>query len=147
MRPGVRTPVLPQQARIVLERQVTREETGCLRSSRTPSKERPSIEIPGGRQTMAARVVAAVTIGRPIEADEDVHHTCENKRCVEPTHLVVELHLDHSSQHAEAQRQTHCSVHGTPYDRVDARGWGVCWACRRSATYTYRERQRELMTL
>ena len=147
MRPGSRTPILARQAALVLTRQVDWRVGGCLVSSRTPSKDRPYIEIPGRQQALAARVVAAVHLGRPIEPDEDVHHSCHNRRCVEPTHLVAQPHVDHSNHHAAELRQTHCSVHHTPYDRVDARGWGVCWACRRAASAAYRARQKTLIAL
>ncbi|UQT02305.1 HNH endonuclease [Mycobacterium phage CindyLou] len=146
MRPGSQIPVLPRQAAVVTSRMVTRESDGCLISSRTPSKDRPHVEIPGGRQVVATRVVAAVAIGRPVEADEDVHHVCENRRSVEPTHLIVELHVDHLAHHAEDQRRELCSVHGEPYDRVDCRtGWNICRACVREAMRRHRERKRALV--
>ena len=87
------------------------------------------------RQVSAIRVVAAVSLGRPIEPEEDVHHTCETPRCVEATHLVVLAESVHSDHHAESQEQARCSVHDRPYDRRDPkRGWGVCVECRREAT-------------
>lgn len=130
---AVQVPVLPAYATMALTDKVERLEDGCLVSLRTPSQTRPCIGIPGRRKVLAYRVVAAVMVNRPIEPDEDVHHRCENPRCVEPDHLIVQLSDEHRAHHAEERRQTHCSVHGTPYDRVEARGWGVCLACRREA--------------
>lgn len=130
---AVQVPVLPAHATRVLTEKVQRLENGCLVSLRTPSQGRPCIGIPGRRKVLAYRVVAAVAVNRPIEGDEDVHHRCENPRCVEPDHLIAQLSIEHRAHHAEERRQTHCSVHNTLYDRTDARGWGICLACRREA--------------
>ncbi|ACH62096.1 hypothetical protein MYRNA_95 [Mycobacterium phage Myrna] len=139
---GLRMPVLPGHAAKVLTEKVERLDNGCLVSSRTPSQVRPCVGIPGRRRVLAYRVVAAVAAGRPIEADEDVHHTCENCRCVEPDHLVIQPREEHRIHHAEEKRQDACSVHGTPYDRIDDRGWGICLACRRDAMRRLRAAKR-----
>lgn len=112
---------------------------GCLISTLAPSKPRPWVWLPEGRQVSAIRVVAAVKLGRPIEPNEDVHHTCHKPRCVEETHLLVMLLDDHSSEHAEQLTQDRCTVHDRPYDRRDSRGWGVCLACGREGTARYKE--------
>ena len=82
---------------------------------------------------MAARVVKATAIGRPIEADEDIHHECPVARCVKPDHLVVHSAVDHQAHHAAELRQECCSVHNRPYDRRDAKGRAICLLCRREA--------------
>ena len=142
MRPANPTPVLPRGAQWILD---TAEPRGdCLISLLTPSKVRPLVWLPGDQQTFAYRVVAAVELNRPIEADEDVHHLCETRRCVEPTHLVVQLNAEHQELHAVEQRQATCSVHGVPYAFRNERGWGVCRACAREGTARYRARKRGL---
>lgn len=96
------------------------------------------------RQVSAIRVVAAASLGRPIEQDEDVHHTCQTPRCVEETHLAVLPYQVHSDHHAEHLEQSRCSVHDRPYDRRDPeRGWGVCVECRREAVRRWAARNPE----
>jgi hypothetical protein len=119
---------------------------GCRVSAVTPSKARPWVSINDGRerQVSAIRVVMAVALGRPIEPDEDVHHTCQTPRCVEKTHLTVLPYQDHSDHHAEHLEQSVCSVHDRPYDRRDPkRGWGVCIECQREATRRWAARNPE----
>jgi len=119
------------------------QETGCRLSQRTPSRDRAWVEIPGPRQVSATRVIAAVILDRPIEPDEDVHHTCHTPRCMEPMHLFVALASDHQEGHAEQQRQEMCSVHRIPYERREVRGWGVCRECRREAVRRWAARNPE----
>lgn len=118
---------------------------GCRLTSLTPSKDRPLVWITGGKQVSAIRVIAAVSLGRPIEPDEDVHHTCQTPRCVEATHLQVLPYQAHSDHHAEDQEQSRCSVHNRPYDRREARGWGVCRECQREANRRYAARRPEAL--
>ena len=107
---------------------------------------RPYIGIPGRKQVPAYRVIAAWLLDRPIEAHEDVHHTCENGRCVRPTHLMVEDREEHSKHHAEQLRLAGCPRHETPWDAFNIHGHGVCYACARLRTQQWRERT-ELATL
>ncbi|MFE9319249.1 hypothetical protein ACFYNV_29820 [Streptomyces albidoflavus] len=134
-RHGTRVPVLPEvAARLVAAAKVM--PNGCRLTALTPSKDRPWVWINDGRerQVSAIRVVSATALGRPIEPEEDVHHTCETPRCVEENHLVVLPVQEHSDHHAESLEQATCSVHRRPYDRRDSRGWGVCVECQREAT-------------
>jgi hypothetical protein len=91
-------------------------DNGCLISLLAPRKKRPCVGV-GGIAVKATRVVISAHIGRPIEADEDVHHAkCRSVRCVEPSHLQViptAAHRAHqprkdasSSAHATAQSTT-----------------------------------------
>jgi hypothetical protein len=95
----------------------------------------------------ASRVVMAVAIGRPIEADEDVHQAkCRSVRCVEPTHLVVIPTADHSAHHAQERRLERCPRHGTPYARRD-RWRHHCRQCDAEAGARYRRRHpRRILT-
>ncbi len=82
-----RVPVLPAVAARIL-RTARRDENGCLISLLAPSQKRPNVKV-GGTQVKATRVVMAVHLDRPIEANEDVHHAeCRAVRCVEPAHLA-----------------------------------------------------------
>ncbi len=109
VRRRTRTPVLPQIAARVLAT-ARRSASGCLISHLTPSQTRPAVWI-GDRQVPAARVVAAATIGRPLEAHEDAHHECETRRCVEPTHLAVIPAAEHQAHHAAQRRRAVCARH------------------------------------
>jgi hypothetical protein len=144
MRPATLVPVLPQRAQRVVDG-ATRRPDGCLISPLTPSRRdgRPSVEIVGRKQVMAHRVVMAAHLGRPILPTEDVHHTCEVRRCVEVAHLVVMSMGAHSAHHAEQQRREACPTHGIPWTSRDARGWGVCAMCGRERTARYRQRHPE----
>jgi hypothetical protein len=83
----------------------------------------------------------AAHLGRPIEPYEDVHHEkCRTVRCVEPEHLAVIPMADHQAHHGAEKRQELCSVHGTPYDRQDSRGFNVCLKCRAEASARWRQR-------
>lgn len=122
-------PVLPVVAAKVIAG-ATRSPSGCLISPLSPESSRPRAWIPSEKRfAHAARVVAAAKLNQPIKPDEDVHHTCKTGRCVEPEHLTVETVAEHLSGHARERKQTHCSVHQRPYDRTNARGWGVCNTC------------------
>jgi len=132
------TPVQSAAARRILAG-AQRMAGGCLVSPLTPSKRRPHVTIQG-RQLMAARVVKAAALGHLLEADEDCHHRCENRRCVDPDHLFVCSAAEHRAHHAAMKRQTACSRCATPYHHRDARSWAVCLPCRAEAEARRRRR-------
>lgn len=49
---------------------------------------------------LAHRVVYEHLVG-PVPAGHDLHHTCENKRCVNPAHLVPLTRSEHLARHRQ----------------------------------------------
>jgi len=83
----------------------------CLIYTGSPNVERPKMSIPGTKPRqfeLVYRVAYALEFG-PIPNGYDVHHNCENVRCIEPTHLQAKTRLAHSVEHLV--EETHC-VHG-----------------------------------
>ena len=79
----------------------------------------------------AHRVAYVWAYGEP---KGDVHHTCENRRCVEPTHLKDTADGDVYPRHRGAKPETHC-VHGhefTPENTYldEKTGWRQCVTCK-----------------
>lgn len=60
--------------------------------------------LPGYLGIVVHRFVYQTLIG-PIPAEHVLHHTCENKGCCNPLHLVPMLNGDHISHHAALRRQ------------------------------------------
>ena len=61
--------------------------TPCQLSARTPGTEYPQVTI-GGKVHYESRIVLVEKLGRPIADGMIARHTCFNKRCVEPEHIV-----------------------------------------------------------
>ena len=62
----------------------------------------------GGYSMYVHRVMYEIAGGSVPEGYE-VHHTCQNRHCVNPFHMVAMTHAEHCAQHAqerEVQRQT-----------------------------------------
>lgn len=91
----------------------------------------------------------------PIPDKHSLHHTCENKWCVEVTHLEPMLQGQHLIEHGlpgdwgQADK-THCPKNH-PYDEENTYVWTDpktgsqergCKECRREAKRRYRERLR-----
>jgi hypothetical protein len=116
----------PARRRRRILRGARRDENSCLISPLAPSQKRPCVGV-GGIAVKATRVVMAVHLGRPIEADEDIHHErCRNGRCVKPLHLAVISAAAHMAHHGAERRLERCPRHGTPYERRDS--WGYLLA-------------------
>lgn len=114
----------------------------------------------GGKTVRLHRAVYELVCG-PIPPDHDVHHTCENRACVNPSHLSVVPHRDHAREHhpeiianilrtsQERQAQTHCK-RGHEFTPENTRQRGHLRSCRACDRLTaeatrHRLRQRELL--
>ncbi len=90
---------------------------------------------------MAHRAVYEGLVG-PIPDCLELHHTCENKRCVNPAHMEPISHRDHLRKHLRRDntrllcRQGHQYVPGNIYVRPD--GDIECQTCRRAARQRFR---------
>jgi hypothetical protein len=94
---------------------------------------------------MAHRVAYELAKG-PIPEGQQVHHTCENKWCVNADHLILTTLVDHNSIHrkqwAVNKVKTHCK-RGHPFTEENtyrSRGTRQCRICLRAASARYRAR-------
>lgn len=86
-----------------------------------------------GQAWQAHRWIYVETFG---ETDLDIHHVCENKRCVNPMHLEAKTKLEHRAEHLPDQ----CAM-GHPFSGVTS-GQRVCRICRSEASQRYKDRLR-----
>lgn len=103
------------------------------------------------RSEPAHRVVYEALVGA-IPEGCDVHHECEQKRCVNPEHLATmterEHMLLHDSAAAQAARRTHCPrghplVSGNLVLTQLRRGKRVCLTCQHTHHAAWEKRNRE----
>lgn len=124
----------------------------------------------GTRRQIGAHVFACVLRHGPMPAGHDAHHTCRNKGCVNPDHLVPVNQRDHTTEHRDeliahgqkqaqrpafraafgrAQREkTHCR-NGHPYNAVNTyqhRGERHCRLCAKAAGIRNRIRKGQAIT-
>jgi hypothetical protein len=115
---------------------------GCWEYHGTPSQRYPQVWDGERHRNIPAHVaVWIVTHGRRPPADHDVHHRCENRRCVRPKHLVLLDSFTHNSMH---HTKTMCA-HGhayTPENTIMRRGQKTCRICAAAAAKRYNERRR-----
>lgn len=103
---------------------------------------------PWGNAIGVHRLVYLVFVG-PLNDSLEVHHTCGNRRCCEPSHLTALSDIGH--KHADANwagNKTHCK-RGHPLSgdnlspsRLKA-GKRICKTCANLRFKAYRERQGE----
>jgi hypothetical protein len=105
-----------------------------------------------GTMAIAHRVAYTALVGE-IPDGIDAHHTCGNKSCVNPAHIELVAHGEHSREHgherqstAKWQRaKTHCpSGHAYAGENLylDKQGHRKCRACHRARQHRrYHERR------
>ena len=84
--------------------------------------------------------------GRPVPKGHDLHHTCENRACVNPDHLVATTRQEHMRIHLAPRRLEICPKCGGPRTRKsdrqsDPHGW-FCRPCHASYQRKWRVRRR-----
>jgi hypothetical protein len=77
------------------------ENPGCLRWCGKPVTSKYRKVAIGDKLHEAHRLAYTVTKGDP--GDNDVHHTCENTKCVNPGLLILLSRADHARQHTVIQ--------------------------------------------
>lgn len=102
-----------------------------------------------GAKYRANRLALWLERGLRVPVDQDVRHTCDNRRCVNPDHLILGTHSDNMwdmvgrGRHP-AKRKTHC-LHGHPLsgDNVllTRDGWRQCRACASERKNTFKQRR------
>lgn len=96
----------------------------------------------------AYRLVYAAATGTECP-DGVAHHTCENKACVNPTHLEFITQADHAREHGRGgdwgqAAKTHCPA-GHPYSDENTyrvRGERRCRECGRATARKYQAKKR-----
>lgn len=101
-----------------------------------------------GRMVYAHRWAYEQSHG-PIPKGTKIHHLCENKLCVNPSHLAAVTLAGHNAVHRKAwainAAKTHC-IHGHAFTEANTyltRGERHCRACNRESAARYRECHRQ----
>ena len=63
------------------------------------------VTIRGSTDAVAHRMVYKILVG-PIPKGMHLHHECENRLCVNPSHMLLLTPAEHSARHAEMRRQS-----------------------------------------
>lgn len=123
-------------------------EGDCLLYDQSPNTERPHISIPGHtpKVTILVYRVAYELAYGPIPPKHEIHHLCEQPRCIEPTHLVARTRAEHSAEHirgAKACPQGHLWTPANTYVRGYASSGRPIRQCRRCRSINQARRDRE----
>jgi hypothetical protein len=103
----------------------------------------------GGKQIRAHRWVVESILGRKLERDELVLHSCDNPPCCNPHHLSVGTHEENMADMSAKGRATRHNAlretckQGHPFQPDPWRpGRRMCMACRRDRAREYQRRKR-----
>src|SRR5215471_3001474 len=100
-----------------------------------------------GKATTAHRAVYELLVAH-VPPDFQVHHECENPRCINPAHLQAVLSAQHRQMHEHFVGRPATCKHGHPFDEMNTyfrkTPRGVQRQCRKCKAIRERERQRRL---
>jgi hypothetical protein len=127
------------------------ERTGCWVWQGMVSDRGYGLVKIGGKHRKAHRVMWEMYNGA-IPAGNETHHECENRRCINPGHLVVVSKAEHLRLHdgvslknlpGQNREKTHCKW-GHPFDEANTSirrgGYRVCRACNLRRVRAWHER-------
>lgn len=87
-----------------------------------------------GKHVLVHRVLYTELVG-PIPEGMDLHHACETKACVRPSHMELVPHAKHKG---DKHRRTHCKRgHPLTPENVDR---GRCRTCSNASKRRYKQR-------
>jgi len=100
-----------------------------------------------GRQTRVHQLAYLMSKG-PIPLGFVVHHTCNNKLCINPKHLELVSTEEHIKIHPPNQYKyaTHC-IHGhefTPINTLYSGRQRYCKECKRKRSRAYHEKRSQI---
>lgn len=94
------------------------------------------------RNVYVHRFAKSLAVGRDLSSDENLHHSCTNRLCANPRHLVIVSRSEHKSDY---DRLTHCKRghEFTPENTKIVKGsQQVCLTCRRENQSRLRKEKR-----
>lgn len=98
---------------------------------------------PKGTSSLVHRIVYEALVG-PIPEGSEIHHTCKNTACCNPTHLKVFTQAAHAS-HTRRPDQTKCLSgrhEWIPENLMKRGGYLICRPCNRERDKAYRQRRK-----
>lgn len=109
---------------------------GCWHWQLTPHHEGYG-QVKLGLKTYQAHRVSWLLIIGPIPEGREMHHTCGNKLCVNPDHLLAVTDMEHSLIDGAAcvnRRKTHCAKghEYSPGNTALYNGKRICRICNRA---------------
>lgn len=96
-----------------------------------------------GHDTYAHRASYLLLVGE-LAPGEEIHHTCENKICVNPEHLLAVTRREHGRFYQSAQKDR--CVNGHALDEANTYRWGGrrhCRTCRLAHNRAWYWRRKE----